>query len=219
MKKTNTIEMTLANLSANYVSALRRAETAAATAGQQGAWLIACHMSSGSTIDESFEEVKAFLREKGEGPNAIERSRPLVPFAVDLREREGGNDFPKSADWPTVALAKAVSTVTNRTASSVASFASDMSEAREMARQDLCASYLAKGIDADPKPSDIDKRVVSLASAKRKKSDGGNGDKVMHLLRNPEDLRGKLSVLTDGELDALEAVIESVRDARNAVDY
>ena len=215
----NTKEMTIANLSANYVSALRRAETAAATAGQQGAWLISCRMAGGETIDEAFEAVKAFLREKGEGPNAIERSRPLVPFAVALREREGGNEFPKGADWPTVALAKAVATVTNRTAASVASFASDMEEAREMARQDLCASYLAKGIDADPKPSDIDKRVVSLAASKRKKGDSGNGDKVMHLLRNPEDLKGKLSVLTDGELDALEAVIESIRDSRNAIDY
>ncbi len=216
MKKT--IETTLANLSANYVSALRRAETAAATAGQQGAWLIACHMASGQSIDEAFESVKTFLREKGEGPNAIERSRPLVPFAVSLRESEGGNTFPKSAEWPTVSLAKAVATVTNRTASSVASFAEDMAEARELARQDLCASYLAKGIDADPKPADIDKRVCSLASAKRKTSDAGTGDKIMTLLRKPEELKGKLSALSDDELDALEAVIESIRDARNVID-
>jgi len=214
----NTKEMTIANLSANYVSALRRAETAAATAGQQGAWLISCRMAGGETIDEAFEAVKAFLREKGEGPNAIERSRPLVPFAVALREREGGNEFPKGADWPTVALAKAVATVTNRTAASVASFASDMEEAREMGRQDLSAQFIAKGIDRDPTPKEIDQRVVSLASAKRKKSDG-NGDRILEALRKPEELKGKLSVLSDGELDSLERVIESVRDARNAIDY
>jgi len=211
--------MTIANLSANYVSALRRAETAAATAGQQGAWLISCHMASGKTIDEAMEEVKAFLREKGEGPNAIERSRPLVPFACGLREEFDGNDFPKSVEWPTIALAKGVATLTNRTAASVASFASDMAEAREAARQDLCASYLAKGVDRDPKQDEIDKRVVSLASAKRKKADGGNGDRILEALRNPDDLKGKLSALSDGELDALERVIESVRDARNAIDY
>jgi hypothetical protein len=219
MKKTMTLETTIANLSANYVSALRRAETAAATAGQQGAWLIACHMASGSTIDEAFEAVKAFLREKGEGPNAIERSRPLVPFACSLREAGAGNEFPKGENWPTIALAKAVSTITHRTASSVASFAEDMAEAREMARQDLCVAYLAKGIDADPKAADIDKRVVSLASAKRNKSDGGGGDRILDLLRNPEELKGKLSALSDDELDALEEVIEAVRDARNAVGY
>jgi hypothetical protein len=217
MKKT--IEITLANLASNYVSALRRAETAAATAGQQGAWLVACHMSSGKTIDESFEEVKAFLREKGEGPNAIERSRPLVPFACSLREEAGGNEFPKGADWPTVALAKAVATVTNRTAASVASFSEDIAEAREMGRQDLSAQFLAKGIDRDPNTKEIDQRVVSMASAKRKKGDSGNGDRILEALRNPDDLKGKLSALSDGELDALERVIESVRDARNAVDY
>ena len=215
----NTTEITLVNLASNYVSALRRAETASATAGQMGAWLIACTMEDGLTIDESFEAVKAFLREKGEGPNAIERSRPLVPFACALREECDGNEFPKSADWPTIALAKAVATVTNRTASSVASFTDDMSEAREMARQDLCAAYLVKGIDADPKAADIDKRVVSLASAKRNKSEGGGGDRILDLLRNPEELRGKLSALSDDELDALEEVIEAVRDARNAVGY
>ena len=181
--------------------------------------MLACHMASGSSIDEAFEAVKSFLREKGEGPNAIERSRPLVPYAVDLREREGGNAFPKKADWPTIAFAKGVATVTNRTASSVASFSADMAEAREMGRQDAAAQFIAKGIDRDPTPAEIDKRVISLANAKRKKSDGtGNGDKVMNLLRKPEDLRGKLSALTDKELDALEAVIESVRDARNAID-
>ena len=218
--KNTTLETTIANLAANYVSALRRAETAAATAGQQGAWLIACHMASGSTIDESFETVKAFLREKGEGPNAIEKSRPLVPFACALREAAAGNEFPKSADWPTIALAKAVATITHRTAASVASFSDDMSEAREMARQDLTASYLAKGIDSDPKPADIDKRVVSLATAKRKKSDGGGGgDRILDLLRSPDDLKAKLSALTDDELDSLEAVIEAVRDARNASEY
>ena len=217
MKKT--IETTIANLSANYVSALRRMETAAATAGQQGAWLIACHMASGQSIDEAFETVKAFLREKGEGPNAIERSRPLVPFACSLRQGSG-NDFPKSADWPTLSLAKAVATVTNRTAASVASFEDDMAEAREMARQDLCASFLAKGVDADPKPSDIDKRVISLASAKRKKGEGtGNGDKILSFLRNPEELKKKISSLTTDEIDAIEEVIESIRDARNAVEY
>jgi hypothetical protein len=94
-----------------------------------------------------------------------------------------------------------------------------MAEAREAARQDLCASYLAKGVDRDPKQDEIDKRVVSLASAKRKKADGGNGDRILEALRNPDDLKGKLSALSDGELDALERVIESVRDARNAVDY
>jgi hypothetical protein len=218
MKK-NTLEMTIENLSANYVSALRRLETATATAGQMGAWLIACHMAGGSTIDESFEAVKAFLREKGEGPKAIEKSRPLVPFACSLREETGGNDFPKSAGWPSIALAKAVATVTNRTASSVASFSNDMAEAREMARQDLCAAYLVKGIDHDPKPDAIDGRVVSLAVAKRKKSDGGGGDRILDLLRNPEELKGKLSALSDDELDALEEVIEAVRDARNAVGY
>lgn len=217
----NTKEMTIANLSANYVSALRRAETASATAGQMGAWLVACHMASGKTIDEAMEEVKAFLREKGEGPNAIERSRPLVPFACSLREEAKGNEFPKKGNWPTVALAKAVATVTNRTAASVASFAEDMKEAREAARQDLCASYLAKGVDRDPKQDEIDKRVVSLAASKRRGDggDGGNGDKIMNALRKPEELKGKLSALSDGELDALESVIESVRDARNAVDY
>lgn len=216
--KTDKVNMTLANLSANYVSALRRAETASATAGQQGAWLLACHMAGGQTIDESFEAVKAFLREKGEGPNAIERSRPLLPFACALRDKVDGNEFPKEVDWPSLALAKAIATVTNRTASSVASFADDMAEAREMARQDLCASYLAKGIDSDPKPSDIDRRVCSLASSKRSKTDAGTGDKVMSLLRNPEELKGKISALTDGELDALEEVIEAVRDSRNMLD-
>ncbi len=211
--------MTIENLSANYVSALRRLETATATAGQMGAWLIACHMASGQSIDESFESVKAFLREKGEGPKAIEKSRPLVPFACSLREAAAGNEFPKSADWPTVALARAVSTITHRTASSVASFSEDMAEAREMARQDLCASYLVKGIDHDPKPDAIDGRVVSLAVAKRKKSEGGGGDRVLDLLRNPEELKGKLSALSDDELDAIEEVIEAVRDARNAVGY
>lgn len=218
MKKT--IETTLANLSANYVTALRRAETATATAGQQGAWLLACHMASGQTIDESFEAVKAFLREKGEGPNAIERSRPLVPFAVDLREREGGNTFPKSAEWPTIAFAKGVATVTNRTASSVASFVDDMAEAREMGRQDVTAQFIAKGIDRDPTPAEIDKRVISLASAKRKKGEGtGNGDKILSFLRNPEELKKKISSLTEQEIDAIEEVIESIRDARNAVSY
>jgi hypothetical protein len=219
MKNTKENEMTIANLSSNYVSALRRAETATATAGQMGAWLIACHMAGGSSIDESFESVKSFLREKGEGPNAIERSRPLVPFACSLREGTGGNDFPKAADWPSISLAKAVATITHRTASSVASFSDDMVEAREMARQDLTASYLAKGIDSDPKPSDIDKRVVSLATAKRNKSEGGGGDRILDLLRSPDDLKGKLSALSDDELDALEEVIEAVRDARNAVGY
>lgn len=216
-----TLETTIENLSANYVSALRRAETATVTAGQQGAWLLACHIAGGSTIDESFEAVKAFLREKGEGPNAIERSRPLVPFACALRAAAAaGNEFPKGADWPTISLAKAVATVTNRTASSVASFTDDMAEAREMARQDLCAGYLVKGIDYDPKPADIDGRVVSLAMAKRNKAEGGGGgDKILDLLRSPEELKGKLSALSEDELDALEAVIEAVRDARNTVSY
>lgn len=221
MKKTN--ETTLTNLSANYVSALRRAETATATAGQQGAWLIACHMASGQSIDESFETVKAFLREKGEGPNAIERSRPIVPFAVSIRNTDCDGDpnaFPKGIDWPTLSFAKAVSTVTNRTASSVASFVEDMTEAREMGRQDVTAQFIAKGIDRDPTPTEIDKRVVSLASAKRKKGDGtGNGDKLLSFLRNPEELKKKIGSLTEEEIDAIEEVIESIRDARNAVEY
>lgn len=214
--------MTIANLSANYVSALRRAETAAATAGQQGAWLIACHMAGGETIDEAFEAVKTFLREKGEGPNAIERSRPLVPFAVSIRNTDCDGDlnaFPKGIEWPTIAFAKAVATVTNRTASSIASFAGDITEAREMGRQDVVAKFIAEGVDRSPTQAEIDKRVISLASAKRKKSDGaGDGDKVMNALRNPDGLKGKLSALTDSELDALEEVIESVRDARNVID-
>jgi hypothetical protein len=221
MKKT--IETTLANLSANYVTALRRAETATATAGQQGAWLIACHMASGQSIDEAFETVKAFLREKGEGPNAIEKSRPLVPFAVSIRNTDcdgDPNSFPKGIDWPTLSFAKSVSTVTNRTASSVASFVEDMTEAREMGRQDVTAQFIAKGIDRDPTPAEIDKRVISLASAKRKKSDGtGNGDRLLSFLRNPEELKNKIGSLTEEEIDAIEEVIESIRDARNAVSY
>ena len=213
MKKTTT--MTIENLSSNYVSALRRAETAAATAGQQGAWLLACHMASGLTIDEAFEAVKTFLREKGEGQNAIERSRPLVPFAVDLRESEGGNEFPKAAKWPTIAFAKAVATVTNRTAASVGSFAHDMEEACEAADQDLTASFLVKGLDREPTREEIEKRVVSLAAAKRRKGgESGEGDKVLSLLRKPESLREKLSVLTEKELEALENVIDDVRLAR-----
>lgn len=216
-----TTKITLENLSANYISALRRADNAVATAGQQGAWLIACHMASGSTIDESFEAVKTFLREKGkgkkgQGPNEIEKSRPLVPFACSLRSESGNDVFPKKAAWPTVALAKAVATVTNRTASSVASFSADMAEAREMARQDLTASYLVKGIDADPTAADIDRRIESLASAKRK-SAGGNGDKMMELLCNPNELKGRLSNLSEEQLDALEKVIEWVRDSWNAL--
>jgi len=221
MKKT-VVLTTIENLASNYVSAIRRANTAAATAGQQGAWLIACHMADGQTIDEAFDNVKSFLREKGEGPNAIEKSRPLVPFATSIRNTDCDGDenaFPKGIEWPTLSLAKAVSTLTNRTASSIASFESDMEEARETAKRDLQISYLDKGIEGDPTPDSIDKRVVSLAAAKKRTAptEGATGDKVMELLRNPKELAGKLSALNEEELNAIEEVIAEILDSRHAI--
>ena len=228
MQKT-VVLTTIENLASNYVSAIRRANTAAATAGQQGAWLIACHMADGQTIDEAFDNVKSFLREKGEGPNAIEKSRPLVPFACSIRngeaaltvgdDRKDENSFPKNAEWPTLSLAKAVSTLTNRTASSTASFEADMEEARETAKQDLQISYLDKGIEGDPTPESIDKRVVSLAAAKKRTTPttAATGDKVMELLRNPKELAGKLSALNEEELNAIEEVIADILDSRHAI--
>tara|TARA_A200000159_G_scaffold120144_1_gene114202 strand:+ start:135 stop:821 length:687 start_codon:yes stop_codon:yes gene_type:complete len=225
----NTVKTTIENLASNYVSAIRRANTAAATAGQQGAWLIACHMADGQTIDEAFDNVKSYLREKGEGPNAIEKSRPLVPFACSIRngeadltagdDREDENSFPKNAKWPTLSLAKAVSTLTNRTASSTASFEADMEEARETAKRDLQISYLDKGIEGDPTSESIDKRVVSLAAAKKRTTptEGGNGDKVMELLRDSQELGKKLSSLTDKELKEIEKTISEILDSRHAV--
>lgn len=225
----NTVKTTIENLASNYVSAIRRANTAAATAGQQGAWLIACHMADGQTIDEAFDNIKSFLREKGEGPNAIEKSRPLVPFACSIRngeadltagdDREDSNSFPKNAEWPTLSLAKAVATMANRTASSTASFGADMEEARETAKRDLQISYLDKGIEGDPTSESIDKRVVSMAAAKKRiaPTEGATGDKVMQLLRNPKELAGKLSALNEEELNAIEEVIADILDSRNAI--
>ena len=226
----NTVKTTIENLSANYVTAVRRMNTVTATAGQMGAWLIACRMAGGDTIDEAFDNVKTLLKSKGEGDKAVEKSRALVPFAVTVRngeahatagtwDKEDENAFPKDAEWPTLAFAKGVATMANRTASSTGSFETDMEEVRAVAKQDLQISYLEKGIPTDPTPESIDKRVVSLAAAKRRNTPtaAATGDKVMELLRNPKELAGKLSALNEEELNAIEEVISEILDSRHAI--
>lgn len=89
-----------------WITKIRRADSAVRSAGQHGAFVAAEIMHElGATYDEAIGVLKSKLKEAGERPQNVNRSRDLIPFAFSNYVALATGDV---TEWPSVREAKAI---------------------------------------------------------------------------------------------------------------
>ena len=91
-----------------------------ASAGQKGAWFIACAYVHGCTIDEALSVMRGALKDAKLPLGKIETCRKLVGHAVSLRTGQATDDLPKGAEWHSVKYYGRIEDLANRTSSQMA---------------------------------------------------------------------------------------------------
>ena len=197
----------------SYADSLRKATSAALTAGQRGAWTIACFMQDGLTMDESLAAVRSFLKGEGLPASAIERSRPLIPAAIAFRE--AGEKYPAKG-WPTIALAKAIAARAGKSVGELlrpAVWNEACEMAFEAARCEMVEAMAAKGVDGDPSAESVETRVRTGAP-KATREGNAEGAGIAPTI-------AAIGKATLAELDAFDAAIAArraaIKAARNTV--
>jgi len=110
-----------------FVSAVRisvkdsiKAAKSDASAGQRGAWFIACAFHNGGTIDESLAEMRGALKDAKLPVGKIETCRKLIGHAVAHRQAAENDTFPKGAEWHSVKYYGRIEDLANMTSSQLA---------------------------------------------------------------------------------------------------
>lgn len=230
----NAVATSLSVLRDSYVASQKRADKSAATAGQNGAWWIACLMVREKlTIDEAFTNAKKELKNSGVSVSKLELYRPLVPHALSVRNKQCSSSFNEKDDccpkikWLTVQQYRDHLTIADMTAGeAVGKWEAVIETVNEEAIQPFLVQVRADG--GDPKRvSNEDKlRAVKTAANKiRKGKKSGNATSqtpeqvALSLLKKDETCLALLSLCGEGMLAQIERVIAQVRRNRNQASY
>jgi|TARA_R110002074_G_scaffold159667_2_gene316967 hypothetical protein len=221
--ETKSVSMLQEFVSAVKVS-LRDAAKAAksdATAGQKGAWYIACQFESGKTIDESLAEMRGALKKAKLPTGKIESARKIVGHAIALRKSQKDDSFP-DAQWHSVKYYARIEDITNKTSSGIAgTWSVDHSNALNKIKDSkgipFVKSYCQKfdiGKDqmgeVDVRSWDRDFLAMSKPAASEATAEATSEQLVLALVKRGEVLKVALARLSQGDRSALMGVIEVV---------
>ena len=212
-----------------FVSAVRvslrdaaKAAKSDATAGQKGAWFIACEFESGKTIDEALAEMRGALKKAKLPTGKIEAARKIVGHAITLRKAQDNDAFP-AVQWHSVKYYSRIEDITNKTSAGIAgSWSIDHAKALDKIKdskgikflKSFCQKYGIAVADINEEVDlsrwDKDFLAMSKPASKEATAEATSEQLVLALVKRGEVLKVALARLSQGDRSALMGVIEVV---------
>jgi len=212
-----------------FVSAVRvslrdaaKAAKSDATAGQKGAWFIACQFDSGKTIDESLAEMRGALKKAKLPTGKLESARKIVGHAIALRKSQKDDAFP-DAQWHSVNYYARVEDIANKTSSGIAgTWSVDHTNAIDKVKdskgipflKSFCQKYGIAVADINEEVDlsrwDKDFLIMSKPASKEAEKEATSEQLVLALVKRGQPLKVAISRLSQPERSSLIGLIEVV---------
>lgn len=217
------------NVLEEFVSAFRDAEEdrkkaieSDSTAGQRGAWCIACWFESGKTIDESLAEMRGALKKAKLGTGKLDSCRKLVGHAISLRKAQDNDAFPV-VQWHSVNYYARVEDIANKTSSGIAgTWSADHAKALNKIKdskgipflKSFCQKYGIAVADINKEVDlsrwDKDFLTMSKPASKEAEKDATSEQLYIALVKRGQPLKVAISRLSQPERSSLIGLIEVV---------